>query len=253
MMNYIGKFFVLAYGVGSLFCLIFAMAVYTQKMDFVTPKGENSKKFVTRIDTSINRTKELILANQRAVTRWTDEIDDLVPREVDQTNRREYYRDLLEMVNKGTYKGQAANDPVQELGDHDPVTGLLAIDKPTMRKPFEYKTGQNLQPHDTYHKRNEKAGQTLIELETAIKTLQDEYQKANQRIQGVPGNKGLRVRIDEQRAIGVDADSERVYLEDSVTNRRAAAQLFIKRRDSANAQITKLLEYYKRKNGALKN
>lgn len=260
MMNYIGKFFVLVYGVGALFCLIFAMAVYTQKMDFVTPKGETSKKFVTRIDTSMNRTKDLLAANQRAITRWTEAIDDLVPREVDQTNRREYYRSLLALVATGQYTTDDPNykavdvpDPVQELGDHDPNSGLLAIDKPTMRKVIEYKTGQNLRPHSVYRDDIGKTGVAMTELLGAIDDLQKRHQDADKIIQGVPGNKGLRVRTNEQRAIGRDADSERIYLEDAVTNRRAEAQLFVKRRDAVQASIKRLVEYYERKNSVPMN
>jgi len=61
--------------------------------------------------------------------------------------------------------------------------------------------------------------------------------------------KGLRTRIKEQDEIAEDADLERIYLEDFVTNRRADAQLFIKRRDALQASIARLIEYYQKRDG----
>jgi hypothetical protein len=62
--------------------------------------------------------------------------------------------------------------------------------------------------------------------------------------------KGLRTRIVEQEQINVDAIEETLYLEDYITNRRAQAQLFVKRRDALRARVEELEVFFKIKERA---
>ncbi len=243
-MNFIGKTFVLIYGMGSLFCLIVGMAVYTQKMDFVTPKGEDPKKFITRIDKAIERTKELNKADNRAYTRWVEEYDDLVKVEIDEVRRRDFYRGQLELVDTGKLDGSDVPDPVQVLPEQDPVTGLLAIDKPTGRDSVKFRT-ENVKPQSFYLAEIDKQGKEMETLLPQIQKLIADHAAATKELIGTETTKGFYKRINEQIKIAEDAEDERIHLEDYVTNRRADAQLLVKRKESLEARIATLLTYFK--------
>ena len=263
MMGFIGKVLVLLYGTLSLFCLIIAIAIYTQQMDFVTPKGENSKKALARIDKSIEKTNELLRANNRAYTRWIQEYDEVVRIEVEQVQRRDFYRGQLELVTTGKLEGEDVKDPVQQLPERDPNTGLLAIDKATGRPPIVVKPMQNAEPQSKYLERIAAAGLELGEFDEKdkptrglLKDVHDkikEHKKVTLEINGDAMTKGLRTKINEQIDIAERADNERIYLDDPITNRRADAQLFVKRRDSLQSRVQLLFDYYKRKTGAQGN
>ena len=245
-MAFIGKLLVLLYGAGSLMCLMWAVTVYTQKMDFVTPKAEtgkeSAKKAVSRVEVAQALTKELQTADNRAYTRWRQEYDDLLPVEIDQSNRREFYRGQIEL----TKNPELA---LQELGAPDPVSGLLSIDKPTGRKAIEVRAMVELKPAPFYQGKLKAINEEMIRVLGSIKTLIAEHADATKIINGTaePLAKGLRVRIREQEDISVKAIDEKLFLEDYVTNRGAEAQKFAKRRDAMQARIEELKKYFKTK------
>jgi hypothetical protein len=242
-MNFLGKLLVLLFGTGSIFCLITAMAIYTQKMDFVTPQGQTPAKTKSRVDESIGRTKELLKANNRAYTRWLGEYEEVVKLEADLVQRREFYRGQLELIATGKYESIARDDAIQDLPEHDPADGMLKIDKPTGRPPIKVKVTmapENAKPRPYYVDRIKKSYEDFETVQDLDKKTCEKITKATDAINGTALVKGLRTRIDEQSLIAVNADAETVYLEDFITNRRADAQLFVKRRNALNASIARL-------------
>jgi hypothetical protein len=245
-MNFIGKSFVLLYGAGSIFCLVAAMAVYTQRLNFVTPKEEGAKKAVTLVDESIARTKDLLKANNRAYTRWMQEYEEVVNLEVSQFQRREFYRGQLELLRSGKFDGADRDDPVQELPERDPVSKLLSIDKPTGRTPVKVSMQMmmvNALPESVYLEKIKTANKDIKDAQDDIAKLEDKIRMTTD------AKEKLSPRIAQQEDIAREAIAEREYLEDFVTNRRADAQLYVKRRDALQASIDRLKAYYKKTGG----
>jgi len=260
-MGFLGRLLVLVYGAGALMCLMWAAMVYTQKMDFVTPKGgEGGKKAMSRVDQEITKTKQLQTAVNRSYTRWRQEYDDVVKLEVDQYQRREFYRGQLDLIRTGKYQGVDVPDPVQELEydeDETSVPRLLKIDNPIGRKPVMVRRedmakkdpGEKARWIGYYITGREELRRQLEKLQADTKKNEDEAIVASRAIIGTenPYVKGLHRRIEDQKVIETDALLETVFLEDFITNRRAAAQLFVKRRDSLVARLNELQKYYKDK------
>jgi len=256
-MNILGKLCVLLYGAGSIFCLIVGMTVYTQPMDFAPLVGGDGKKAVARVEVSIARTNELIRSNYRAHSRWSQEYDEVVKQEVDQINRRLYYLGQLELVRTGKLDGKPVSPAVQKLSMDD-TTRLLLIDKPTGRTPWMVGPGPMdfAEPQAVYLDGLEQAKVAIKAAVIEKKELLDQHEKFGGEINGTEMpvvSKGFRRRIKEQERIEEDADAERVYLEDFVTNRRADAELYVKRRDAVQASIEQLTEYNKKKFGTAGN
>jgi len=247
-MNFLGKTFVLIYGMGAFFCLMLAVAIYTQKMGFVTTP-EQPKVTATRVGVAIENTKLYQTAINRANDRWINEYDLLLPLEAEQARRREFYRTQIELVRKGTLDGNGVDAPVQEL-KLDPTGKSVEIDMVTGRTPVKVKQGtESAKAQQVYRDGIEAVAGEMVKLQADILQLEKKHVIATNIINGTPEMKGLRTRIKEQDAIAEDADLERIYLEDFVTNRRADAQLFIKRRDALQASIARLIEYYQKRDG----
>lgn len=254
-MNFIGKLFVNLFGVGSIICLMTAVAIYTQNMRFVTPKGETSKQAINRVEEAIETTKSLQYANNRAYTRWMEEYDELVKLEVDQFNRREFYLGQIELLRTGKLNGKDEDNPIQKLV-RDPATGLLEIDMPTGRPSVKVLKGTdmvNAQTQSVYSAVRTAAQDDIKRLQVEAHNDYKSEVMASSKINGAGGNKGLRTRIDEQEQIAEAAAAETLYLEDFITNRQVDAQLSVKRRDALEARITRLLEFNKKKVGAQGN
>ncbi|MCE9532507.1 MAG: hypothetical protein K8T89_15510 [Planctomycetes bacterium] len=254
-MNFAGKLMVLLTGAVSLICLIIGTMLYSQPMDYVTPKEETPKKVATRIDQAIARTNELLKANNRAYTRWVQESEKVLDLEVEQHNRREFYRGQLELVATGMLDGKKVTDPVQEL-TRDAGTNMLLIDKPTGRAAVKINPRKNAEAQKVYEDGIQAAVKKIAELQAETQMLLMEHVAATLVINGaeVPAVvKGLRTKIKEQIKIAEDADLERTFLEDFITNRRADSELFVKRRDALQSSIEQLNEYNKKKLGGQGN
>jgi hypothetical protein len=276
MFAFVGKTLVLVYGAVSLMCLIFAAMVFTEKMDFVTPKGEGGKKAANRVEKAQQTTKDLLAANNRAYTRWRQEYDQIAPLEIDQYQRREFYRGQLDLVRTGTYQGKKVDEPIQELA-YDESGSYLKIDKPVGRTAVEVAPGtKKAVQTETYYRgkiQDAERVKAVFQVDKDGNPVYSDPEKKNPVLTGglmketqeliakhhaatvaINGQeeptyvKGLRVRIHEQEEIALDADAERAYLEDFVTNRRAEAQLFVKRRDSLQARVNELKKYLKDRN-----
>jgi hypothetical protein len=116
MFSILGKTLVLLVGVISIFCLMGGVAVYTQKMDYVTPRGgEAGKKTLNRVDQTRAKVKDLLAANQRAITRLSLEMEPLVDLEGDRLQRRDYYHAHLELLQTGNWYGKPVATPIQEI------------------------------------------------------------------------------------------------------------------------------------------
>ncbi len=260
-MNFIGKTCVLLFGAISIFCLVTGMAVYTQRLDLVAPKSDGAKKTVTLVDQSIERTKDLSKANNRAYSRWMQEYEEVAKLEVEQFQRREFYRGQMELVRTGLFAGEKElrPDSIQELPKRDDVTKLLVIDMPTGRPPVKVTIQKNMEsakPYGDYLNRIREANKEYgmiqkdihdVDAEKKDIGLEAEIAKTTAEI------KALRPRIDQQEDIARDAILERDYLEDFITNRRADAQLFVKRRDALKASIERLKVFNQKRQGGQGN
>jgi hypothetical protein len=116
MFSLLGKTLVMLVGVISIFCLMGGVAVYTQKMDYATPRGgEAGKKTLNRVDQARAKVKDLLAANQRAITRLSLEMEPLVDLEGDRLQRRDFYFAQLEMLQTGKWYDKPVAEPIQEL------------------------------------------------------------------------------------------------------------------------------------------
>lgn len=116
MFSFLGKLCVLLILTTSVLCLMGGVAVYTQKMDYVTPRGgEAGKKTLNRVDQAREKAKGLLAANQRAITRLSLEMEPLVDVEGDIMQRRDYYYALLEMMTTGKWYDVPSPQPIQEI------------------------------------------------------------------------------------------------------------------------------------------
>jgi hypothetical protein len=247
IMTYVGKILVLLYGTASLFCLITAVAVYTQKMNFVTPKGEDARKVPSLVDKSIAKTKQLLQANNRAFTRWAQNYEEVGQLEVEQYQRREFYSSQIELALTGQLDGKDVKNPIQII-QFDPA-GLKAsppsrivLINPTDPKPELAKPGVPLRPPFLYVNGIKKANDDVVGLQKeSLKLLADES-AITKDINGTdqPFVKGLRTRIKEQEHIGEIADNERIYLEDTLNTRRIDLGVAARQRDAFNARLKRL-------------
>lgn len=106
MFSLLGKFLVLLIAAISVLCLMGAVAVKTQKMDYVTPRGgEAGKKTLNRVDEARAKVKNLLTANQRAITRLGIEMEPVVDLEGDILQRRDYYYAHAELMKTGKWYG----------------------------------------------------------------------------------------------------------------------------------------------------
>jgi hypothetical protein len=250
-MTYVGKILVLLYGTASLFCLITAVAIYTQKMNFVTPKGEDPRKVPSLVDKSIAKTKQLLQANNRAFTRWTQNYEEVGQLEVEQYQRRAFYNSQIELALTGQLDGKEVKNPIQII-QFDPA-GLKAsppsrivLITPTDVKPEEAKPGVPLRPPFVYVNGIKKASDDVASLQKeSLKLLADES-KITKEINGTdqPFVKGLRRQIKEQEHIGEIADNERVYLEDSVNTRRIDLGVSTRLRDAVKARSNAVEKFF---------
>jgi hypothetical protein len=116
MFSLLGKVLVLLIVSTSIFCLMGGVAVYTQKMDYATPRGEAGKKTLNRVDEARAKVKNLLAANQRAITRLSLEMEPLVDLEGDILQRRDYYHAQMDLMTTGKWYGKVdVADPIQEI------------------------------------------------------------------------------------------------------------------------------------------
>jgi len=245
-MNLLGKSLVLVFGMFAIFCLMLGVAVYTQPMGFVTTPKETAKVTQTRVGQAIEQTKRYQIAIDRANTRWVEEYDSLATTEAEQFRRRDFYRTQMELVTTGKLDGKEEAAPVQELKT-DVATNKLEIDLVTGRPPVKVKLGtENALPQKVYDDAIKQIAKDVEPLQKQTKEAGDELVIATNKMNGTDKFKGLRTRIKEQEQIAADADLERIYLEDFVTNRRADAELFVKRQRQLESQIARLVDYLKK-------
>lgn len=258
MFTFLGRTLVILFATLSIFCLMAAVAVFTQKMDYATPRGgEAGKKTLNRVDTARNKAKELLVANQRAITRLNAEIEPLVAVEADQLQRRDYYYAQMRMMRTGQWydmKELVAN-PIQKLTDTDKDTDLLKIhtakDAAPKHEPITVLVGTMQEPARLPSYYTEQIGMVNTNIDTiiaAIKAKIEEHAKATIAINGSqvpPVVIGLRDRIKDQIKIKEDADAEREFLEDYVSRRQADAEKFVKRRDAMADRLEELKKFFK--------
>jgi hypothetical protein len=256
-MTFVGKLLVLLYGTASLFCLIAAIAIYTQKMNFVTPKGEDARKVPPLVDKSIAKTKQLLQANNRAFTRWVQNYEEVGRLEVEEYRRREFYSRQIELALTGQVDGKGVKEPpIQEIKfdeaalKESPPSRIVQLDVPQRTAELTKPGGTPLKPPFVYINGIKKANEDVVNLqEQSLKLLADES-KITRTINGSdqpPPFKGLRTRIKEQEHIGEIADNERLFLEDIINTRRIDEGIFARRRDEMKSRIERLKEFDKKK------
>lgn len=268
LFTFVGKVLVILTATISILCLMGAVGVFTQKMDYVTPRGGDAgKKTLNRVDDARKKAKDLLAANQRAVTRMSLEMEPLIEHEIDHLERRDYYSAQMEMMRTGKWRGQVVANPIQVLPPYEKSkdgTELLKIpvDKEvapaldpilvvtnnmnTRVQPASYYVGEPGKPGDGEIRRVQKDIDAKV---AATRKLIGEHVESTLVINGsdVPGmeRKGLRTRIKEQILIKEDAIAETEFLEDYVSRRQAEAELFVKRRDAMADRLVELKKFFK--------
>jgi len=241
-MAFIGKTLVLLFGAGSLMCLMWAAMVFTQKMDyFPPPKEQNPTKKLGRVEEAQQKSKDLLYANDRALTRWGQNFDEVLQAEVDRSKRRDFYKTQIDVLVSGMDNGKA--QPPRQLNEPDVDTSLLNLASP-YKENLKF-DGKDLDTIDKYRTEIAAKGEEAPKVIDRIQTAKKESAKATQAINGTEKEKGLRTRIKEQENIEELATAETLYLEDFIANRRAEAQLFQKRRNAMEARVEELKKFFK--------
>ncbi len=250
-MTSVGKILILLFGTASLFCLVTAIAIYTQKMNFVTPKGEDAKKVPALVEKSIAKTKQLLQANNRAFTRWVDNFEEVCRLEVDQYERRNFYSSEIELALTGQLDGMQVKNALRKIESDaaglkaSPPLQIVRIDNPSDRKPEEAKPGVPLRPPFVYITGINKGNADVDSLQKESLKLLADQSTIIKEINGtdMPPSKGLRTRIKEQEHIGEIADNERAYLEDTLNSRRIDLGVATRQYDAFNARFARIKQF----------
>lgn len=261
MFTLLARLMVLLITTVSILCLSGGAAVYLHKMDYVTPRGgEKGKKTLNRVETARTEAKNLLVANQRALTRLSTELEPIVEVEGTIIERRDYYHAQLQMMRTGKWYGKDVAEPIQklpgfdkDLEKYDKELITIHTDKekaPTLEsiKVLNKNADVPARPVSEYLEKIQTVNKDIEKKTLDTKKLIDDHAKLTIEIKGseVPGMivKGLRTRIREQIQIKEDADTQTEWLEEHVTRRQAEAELFVKRRDAMKDRLGELKAFF---------
>ncbi|QVL31067.1 hypothetical protein KIH39_19775 [Telmatocola sphagniphila] len=219
--------------------LMWAVAVYTQRIDWFTPaEAGANKEVVGQIEKMQEQYKGLGEANNKAYSLWVINQSQVSDQEATRPLRRDFYRDQIEMVRTGKYKGQPVALPFQKFVE-DPSTGLMKIDQPTGRPAIAYKGNEPLQSLATYAALIASTTEQIKKVKEDISKLIADLKIENDKIYDADGN-GLRKLNKEQEDILNAARLEREYLGTSYANSLADTTLFSKRLEAMKARLMEL-------------
>ena len=257
-MGFLGKLLVILNGALSLLFLTWALGVYTNRMDWFSRKTASGEEVQGRVERLQAQISDLATARGRAESRLKTNSQELTDPnngpEVMRPGWLDFYDFRLNLVQTGRGPdGKEVPDPVVEIvvqGDRlalakQPIT-KPDIDDPSKQTPLrsvEYYAGSPDSPGGA----TAVVSKDIAEAQKETASLIEQEKKTTLEIVGPPNGKGLRTRIDEQRAIARNAANEREYLQEFLVNRQAEVQLLQKRLRSLERRIAELQEFIKKR------
>jgi hypothetical protein len=252
MSSTIGKVLVLVHGALSLTVVAWALGVYTNRIDWNTPPAAAGKETGPGLyDRQKNLAADYNASADRALARWSTNLNQVQALEAERYPRRAFYANHLNMIQTGKrLDGTAVTNPVQQM-PLDPkgyisvpmVQGQLDVNAATSRPPVEVRPGI---AGKSVAKYDDEMRKFVADIQDSQKKSQEaivERDKLNREIVGVTQPalvKGLRTLINEQKQIIDEAVAEDRYVSVFVTNRESDFGLFKKRRDAMLARVEEL-------------
>jgi hypothetical protein len=242
-MQRLGKLLVILNAALAIMFLMWAVAVYFEKVNWFTDtKAPAGAQTVGIVDKAQARIKDLNEGSKGAAKRWAGQYAQVAFWEQDRPRRRDFYRGALYMVETGKDPGwnlQQGLPPVQQLG-----TDANGVVIPQLTgKPIEGRPGVALDSIAGYDRRIADAAADIKKRQEAIVMLIEEHRKLSEEIIGTPEQKGLRTLIAEQEVIGKNALSELDYLAPFFTNRFSEHAITLRRVEAMEARKAELQKF----------
>jgi len=226
----------------SIVFLFWAIAIYTERINWFTGTGPGAAQSVGMVDKAKAKLDALNEANQRAASRWAINYDRVAGQngwENLRPARRDYYRYLLYKVQTGT---GFANNQVQK---NMPVAALEVFPNGLVMegKPIMVHDTTPLDSIDGYNRRIADAvGQIKETQESIVKLIKQQTEFTND-IYGTPMKKGLRTLLSEQEQIARGGRQERDFVRPFRTNREAEYDILLKRVKSIEERLGELQKF----------
>lgn len=265
-MGFIGKLLVLVHGAVSLTVLAWAIGVVTNRIDWNAPPPPGNADSPGLFAQQQAKADEYHKAIERAYTRWTTNLNQVLVLETERSPRRAYYATHLYLLESGEPNmmlGQTRiATPVQDIYPYAPNgyldvprdrNGNLDTTRAFARKAYEVRPGVAADSIIGYEKRMAQVVKDIQASQLASAKALEERDTLNKEIVGVTQPmriKGLRTLINEQKEIADRALEEDRYATVFVTNREADFGLFKKRRDAMllrSAELVKFIQDQKAK------
>jgi hypothetical protein len=239
-MRSLAKVLVLVNAGLSIVFLFWAIAIYTERINWFTGPAAGGAQSVGMVDRAKGRLDALNEANQRAASRWATNYKQVADNENLRPYRRDFYRYMLYKVQTGT--GYANNQvqknmPVTSLEPQPPL-GLVVEGKPIMLRETT-----PLDSIDGYNRRIGDAVAQIKETQDSIVKLIKQQTELTNDIYGTPMKKGLRTLLAEQEQIARGGRQERDFVRPFRTNREAEYDILLKRVKSIEERLGELQKF----------
>ncbi len=249
-MAFIGKLLVVVHSALSLGVLAWALAVYTQRIDWNTPKEAPKDGQTGLFDKQKALATQYNGAVDKAYTRWSGNLFQVQVLEAERYPRREFYKNELDMIRTGrtTANGKSvqSTNPVRELV-YAP-NGFLDV-RTANRPPVMVRPGIKADSIAGYNTKMVKLVEDIQASQIKNAKAIIERDKLNDDIIGHTQpmlKKGLRTLLLEQITFKERAQREDGYVIDFITNREADFGLLKKRRDAMLSRIDELNDWKKK-------
>jgi hypothetical protein len=258
-MSMLGKVLCLLHVALSLVVLAWAIGVVTNRIDWNNPPADSGREagLYKRQD---EKAAEYKVAVDRAFTRWSGNLNQVLVLEAERYPRRTFYAVHLYVMQYGglpdaTGKIVPVPNPVQNVLVPGPngylnvprdKNGNLNMAAALAFPPYEVRPGIPALSMVGYDDKMKLLVQDMQASHKASGEYDAERDKLNKEIVGVTQPalvKGLRTLITEQKNIMDNAENEDRYVAVFVTNREAEFGLFKKRRDAMLARVAELNAY----------
>jgi hypothetical protein len=238
-MRSLAKILVLVNAGLSIVFLFWAIAIYTERINWFTGPAAGGAQSVGMVDRAKAKLDALNEANQRAAGRWLNNYTQVANHENARPARRDYYRYLLYKVQTGT---GIANNQVQK---NMPVAALELQPNGWLMegKPILLRETTPLDSIDGYNRRIGDAVAQIKETQDSIVKLIKQQTELTNDIYGTPMKKGLRTLLAEQEQIARGGRQERDFVRPFRTNREAEYDILLKRVKSIEERLGELQKF----------
>jgi hypothetical protein len=238
-MRSLAKVLVLVNAGLSIVFLFWAIAIYTERINWFTGPAAGGAQSVGMVDRAKAKLDALNEANQRAAFRWANNYVQVAAREDSRPRRRDFYRLMLRWAQTGD--GFANNQPQKNL----PILALevLPNGEITVGKPILLRETTPLDSIAGYDRRIADAVAQIKETQESIVKLIKQQTELTNDIYGTPMKKGLRTLLAEQEQIARGGRQERDFVRPFRTNREAEYDILLKRVKSIEERLGELQKF----------